>query len=65
MGCTYSLSCKQSSEVSITKCSQFDPNGNGEKFWNDLKTNGEFTENVVDNTLKCKINKGCVETLSI
>lgn len=57
MGCTYCLSSKQTSEVNITKCSQFDPCGNGEKLWNELKTNGEFTEKVVDNTLKCKVSQ--------
>uniref|UniRef100_A0A336KNI8 CSON012927 protein n=1 Tax=Culicoides sonorensis TaxID=179676 RepID=A0A336KNI8_CULSO len=27
MGCSYCLSCKKTSDVNITKCNQFDPNG--------------------------------------
>uniref|UniRef100_A0A336LV92 CSON005728 protein n=1 Tax=Culicoides sonorensis TaxID=179676 RepID=A0A336LV92_CULSO len=54
MGCSYCLSCKKTSDVNITKCNQFDPNGSGEKLWNELKTHGQFTEKVLDSTLKSK-----------
>ncbi|XP_055544706.1 non-lysosomal glucosylceramidase [Wyeomyia smithii] len=54
MKCTYCVSCKTSSEINMTWCEKFDPAGNGEKLWNDLKENGSLTEKSDDETLKGK-----------
>nr|XP_040239251.2 non-lysosomal glucosylceramidase isoform X2 [Anopheles coluzzii] len=54
MPCTYCVSCRSSSEINLTRCERFDPSGNGEKLWNDLKENGHLTEKSNDETLKSK-----------
>ncbi|XP_053672231.1 non-lysosomal glucosylceramidase isoform X1 [Anopheles nili] len=54
MPCTYSVSCRSSSEINLTRCERFDPTGNGEKLWSDLKENGHLTEKSNDETLKSK-----------
>lgn len=56
MQCTYCISCKTSSEINLTRCKKFDPTGNGEKLWNDLKENGQLTEVSVEENLKSKLN---------
>lgn len=53
MDCTYSVACKSVGGISVTRCQQFDPAGNGEKLWNELKENGKLTE-IVDSNLKSK-----------
>lgn len=55
MPCTYCLGCKQTSDINITRCNKFDPSGNGEKIWNDLKENGKLTEKSIDENLKCNL----------
>lgn len=55
MPCTYCLGCKQTSDINITRCNKFDPSGNGEKIWNDLKENGKLTEKSTDENLKCNL----------
>lgn len=54
MPCTYSLACKVSSEINITRCGKFDPMANGDKLWQDLKINGQLTEKCVDESFKSK-----------
>lgn len=54
MGCTYCLSVRQTPEINITRCNQFDPISNGDKLWNELKKHGQFTEKNIDETLKCE-----------
>ncbi|XP_058446852.1 non-lysosomal glucosylceramidase [Malaya genurostris] len=54
MQCTYCISCKTSSEINLTRCEKFDPAGNGEKLWNDLKENGYLTDKSTDDTIKGK-----------
>lgn len=57
MDCTYNVACKSVGGISVTRCKQFDPAGNGEKLWNELKQNGKLTE-ILDANLKskCKFN---------
>lgn len=54
MQCTYSIGCKTSSEINLTRCEKFDPIGNGEKLWSDLKENGHLTKKSMDESLKSK-----------
>lgn len=54
MPCTYSLGCKVSSEINITRCAKFDPSTNGDKLWSDLKENGNLTDKSIDETFKTK-----------
>lgn len=53
MSCSYNLACRIRSEISISRCPQFDPNGNGEKLWNQLYENGQLQETNADECLKC------------
>lgn len=53
MDCTYSIACKKKADDGVvTCCPKFDPLGNGEKLWKDLKENGKLTEKCVDENLK-------------
>lgn len=52
MECTYCVACRVSPEIQITRSHRFDPAGNGERLWTDLKENGKLTERGVDETLK-------------
>uniref|UniRef100_A0A1B0CJL7 Glycosyl-hydrolase family 116 N-terminal domain-containing protein n=1 Tax=Lutzomyia longipalpis TaxID=7200 RepID=A0A1B0CJL7_LUTLO len=54
MECTYNLACKVSGDTTITRCHKFDPNGNGEKLWMDLKETGKLSDKAVDENLKGK-----------
>lgn len=54
MECTYCIACKVSPEINISRCHKFDPMGNGEKLWNDLKEYGKLTDKSVDEHLKTK-----------
>jgi non-lysosomal glucosylceramidase len=55
MKCTYCLACKESDDgVKISSCYKFDPMGNGEKLWQDLKENGKLSDKSVDENLKSK-----------
>uniref|UniRef100_A0A1L8E229 Non-lysosomal glucosylceramidase n=1 Tax=Nyssomyia neivai TaxID=330878 RepID=A0A1L8E229_9DIPT len=54
MECTYNLACKVAAGVTITRCHKFDPNGSGEKLWNDLKETGKLSDKSVDENLKAK-----------
>ncbi|CAH1113965.1 unnamed protein product [Psylliodes chrysocephalus] len=40
--CTYALSAKTKSEISVSKCLYFDPKSNGSEVWSQLEQNGEF-----------------------
>lgn len=51
MKCTYALAAKGDAD-NLSACTRFDPSGNGEKLWNDLKKNGKLTESSVDENLK-------------
>lgn len=52
MECTYSIACRVSPEINISRSHRFDPCGSGEKLWNDLKEHGQLTEKGIDETLK-------------
>lgn len=54
MPCTYSIACKVSSEINISRSHKFDPASNGEKIWNDLKEHGKLTEKGIEENLKSK-----------
>ncbi|GAB0086442.1 Non-lysosomal glucosylceramidase [Sergentomyia squamirostris] len=54
MECTYNVACKAVPEVTVSRCHKFDPNGSGEKLWNDLKENGKLTDKAIDEHLKGK-----------
>lgn len=54
MKCTYALACKGEAD-NISTCIKFDPCGNGEKLWNDLKKNGKLTEDSVDENFKGRL----------
>lgn len=54
MECTYSVACKVSPEINISRCHKFDPASSGEKLWNDLKENGKLTDKSIDENLKSK-----------
>lgn len=56
LNCTYALSCKHDDEATVSCCTQFDPNGNGQNLWTELNKNGKLTELVLDNELKGKKN---------
>lgn len=58
MPCTYNLACRVRPEISITRCSQFDPCGSGEKLWTALHDNGQLHESNADEHLKCKAWEG-------
>lgn len=51
MDCTYAVACKGNDD-NLSYCTQFDPNGNGQKLWNDLASNGKLTESIFDEKLK-------------
>lgn len=53
MECTYAVACKGAND-SLSYCTQFDPNGNGDKLWKDLSDNGKLTEASLDEKLKGK-----------
>lgn len=50
MECTYAVACKGADNLS--DCTQFDPNGSGDKLWKDLSDNGKLTEASLDEKLK-------------
>lgn len=54
MPCTYSIACKVSPEINISRSHKFDPSSNGEKIWNDLREHGKLTEKGIDENLKSK-----------
>ncbi|XP_014087566.1 non-lysosomal glucosylceramidase isoform X1 [Bactrocera oleae] len=54
MPCTYNLGCRVLPEISITRCTQFDPYGTGEQLWSELKENGQLSEKHCDEVLKTK-----------
>ncbi|XP_030376910.1 non-lysosomal glucosylceramidase isoform X1 [Scaptodrosophila lebanonensis] len=54
MPCTYNLACRVLPEISITRCPQFDPAGNGEQLWAELKEHGQLSEQPTQETLKTK-----------
>ncbi|XP_055852929.1 non-lysosomal glucosylceramidase isoform X1 [Episyrphus balteatus] len=54
MPLTYSLGCRILPEVNITRCTQFDPTGNGEKLWMELARTGQLGDKVLDENLKNK-----------
>lgn len=63
MECTYAIACKGNND-NLSRCTQFDPYGNGEKLWKDLLENGTLTEASADEKLKgelsvCVIENGC------
>lgn len=60
MECTYNIACKNSADVTVTRCHKFDPLGTGERIWNDLKDNGQLTEHAADEHLKGKDVAGAV-----
>ncbi|CAD7086391.1 unnamed protein product [Hermetia illucens] len=52
--CTYCLACRLLPEINITRCVKFDPAGNGEKIWSDLKETGRLSDKCVDDNPKTK-----------
>lgn len=52
MSCSYNLACRVLPEISITRCPQFDPAGNGEQLWQQLKEHGQLNEQPTTETLK-------------
>lgn len=54
MECTYNLACKNTTDVSVSRCHKFDPCGAGEKIWRDLKEHGQLTELSVEEHLRSK-----------
>ncbi|KAH8352435.1 hypothetical protein KR084_004138, partial [Drosophila pseudotakahashii] len=54
MPCSYNLACRVLPEISITRCPQFDPAGNGEQLWAQLKEHGQLSEQPTSETLKTK-----------
>ncbi|XP_052852653.1 non-lysosomal glucosylceramidase isoform X1 [Drosophila gunungcola] len=54
MPCSYNLACRVLPEISITRCPQFDPAGNGEQLWAQLKEHGQLSEQPTAETLKTK-----------
>ncbi|XP_037957731.1 non-lysosomal glucosylceramidase isoform X2 [Teleopsis dalmanni] len=54
MPCAYNLACRVLPEISITRCTQFDPLGSGEQLWSELKEHGHLNEKHLDETLKSK-----------
>lgn len=60
MECTYNIACRNTTEVSVSRCHKFDPSGTGEKIWNDLKENGKLTERSVEEHPKTKDVAGAV-----
>lgn len=51
MDCTYAVACKGAND-NLSYCTQFDPNGNGDKLWKDLYDNGKLTDASLDEKLK-------------
>ncbi|XP_037708746.1 non-lysosomal glucosylceramidase isoform X1 [Drosophila subpulchrella] len=54
MPCSYNLACRVLPEISITRCPQFDPAGNGEQLWGQLKEHGQLSEQPTSESLKTK-----------
>ncbi|XP_032592367.1 non-lysosomal glucosylceramidase isoform X1 [Drosophila grimshawi] len=54
MPCSYNLACRVLPEISITRCPQFDPAGNGEQLWMQLKEHGQLSEQPTAESLKTK-----------
>lgn len=54
MPCSYNLACRVLPEISITRCPQFDPAGNGEQLWAQLKEHGQLSEHPTSEALKSK-----------
>uniref|UniRef100_A0A1B0AJL2 Non-lysosomal glucosylceramidase n=1 Tax=Glossina pallidipes TaxID=7398 RepID=A0A1B0AJL2_GLOPL len=52
--CAYNLACRILPEISITRCTQFDPMGSGEQLWSQLKEQGQLSETAADESLKTK-----------
>lgn len=51
MQCNYSIATRQSNENPIITYTQFDASSGGDKIWNDLKQNGKFkVDDIEDNT---------------
>ncbi|KAK0424377.1 hypothetical protein QR680_008645 [Steinernema hermaphroditum] len=44
MKCAYALSAKNHEEAAVSVCRSFDPSGNGEKIWKQLKDTGRLEE---------------------
>ncbi|XP_068140847.1 non-lysosomal glucosylceramidase isoform X1 [Drosophila tropicalis] len=54
MPCSYNLACRVLPDISITRCPQFDPAGNGEALWAQLKEHGQLSDEPTQETLKTK-----------
>lgn len=55
MPCSYNLACRVLPEINITRCVKFDPCGNGEQLWQQLKEHGQLNDAAADENLKSKL----------
>lgn len=52
MKCNYSIATRQSSDHSISYCSQFDASGSGDTIWNQLKENMKLSSHEREKNVK-------------
>lgn len=64
MSCSYNLACRVLPEISITRCPQFDPAGNGEQLWQQLKEHGQLNEQPTTETLKSRYLKSGISYIT-